>query len=111
MYMYLYIYVCVCLHHYEYTSTKQTHDHFEQQLYITYTYIPYMYTYIEMYLYTIYLHSLHTRFTTKEASYIFTLSERTDTFPFSFPNCLSIYTHTQTPALSVNPGSGNVSKF
>lgn len=77
MYMYLYIYVCVCLHHYEYTSTKQTHDHFEQQLYI-YD----IYTYIEKYLYTLYLHSsLHTRFTTREASYIFTQTLSPPPFP------------------------------
>lgn len=74
--MYLYIYICVCLHHYEYTSTKQTHDHFEQQLYI-YT----IYTYIEKYLYTLYLHSVHTRFTTKEASYIFTQTLSPPPFP------------------------------
>lgn len=98
MYMYLYIYVCVCLHHYEYTSTKQTHDHFEQQLYI-YD----IYTYIEKYLYTLYLNSsLHTRFTTKEASYIFTQT---------LPLLPSPHTLKHTPAFSISPGSGKVSKF
>lgn len=80
MYMYLYIYVCVCLYHYEYTSTKQTHDHFEQQLYT----IPY--TYILKCTYTLYTYTLYTRFTTKEAIDIFTLSESTDSSPPTFPS-------------------------
>lgn len=40
-----------------------------------------MYTYIEKYLYTLYLHSVHTRFTTKEASYIFTQTLSSPPFP------------------------------
>lgn len=63
------MYVCVFIT----TSIPQLNKHMIilSNNYI-YIYIPYMYTYIEKYLYTLYLHSVHTRFTTKEASYIFT---------------------------------------